>query len=156
MCVCLSLTSVLQQVSWKGCEVNWNLEGTTGLSITTIPFINDEYREMLHHSVSRGETVFSLTFVFILLQWSVWRCGNMTGWFFGQNVMLVSETKGLFTVSSLSQARTRSHLDPRCKAAQRWWEYLRLLPEMTPIPCFSPLPCLHAPVSLHPAHLDLH
>lgn len=58
-----------------------------------------------------------LTIVFILLQWSVWTCGNMTGWLLGQNVMLVrkiEESWMLDTVCSFCP-RKWHHAQHGCK-----------------------------------------
>lgn len=43
---------------------------------------------------------FTLTIVFILLQWSVCRCGKTTGWLLGQNVLLGEKMKRMMNSGS--------------------------------------------------------
>ena len=93
---------------------------------------------------------FVLTIVFILLQWSVWACGNMTGWLLGQNVMLVKKIEGWWVLVTvyLFCSKKWCHAHDCCKTIHHVWEtqrYLLLCPETTRVPCFFLLPCLHDP-----------
>lgn len=50
--------------------------------------------------VGRISCLFPLTFVFILLQWSVCRCGKTTGWLLGQNVLLAEKMQRMMSSGS--------------------------------------------------------
>lgn len=117
-------THVLDEFKWKWCEITGNLEVRRDTDII-------QNFNVLVSAVC-------LTFVFIWLQWSVWRCLNRTQWPLGQEVMLSLKKQKKQKTWTL-----RRNLVPTQRIESNdCWFYSLLWSEATAVPAF-PTSVLH-------------